>query len=381
MSKRFAVFLCATTMSAFGAPALAQTTTTDVPASVSDDTADAVFPRSSSRRDAGRRMRSAVPAALSVVGGDLIDQSYTVNTQVLTTLIPTLNYSSANPRNTAFTIRVSGVERRLRRQSAKMWLEPGVGFYVDQVYHARPATAAFDFADIEQVEELRGPQGTLFGKNTTAGALNITTRAPTFTPRASPNCHMVTINFVRPGAGRRANHRHHRLSDLSVSSRRERRARQCPHRPRRQHDRHAGGARAIAVQARRHDPDARHRRLHQLPGLLLRQCICAPHSFAAPPTASSVGRTVWPRSSAIDQCRATKYPRGTARLPISTSRRTAACGCGRSMPGPPVFTTDGRHFHRIGLGDYRLHTDFCRLVFRWKLRHRLDRRTAIITGA
>ncbi|MBB3349856.1 iron complex outermembrane receptor protein [Sphingomonas sp. BK069] len=121
-----------------------------------------------------------MPTSLSVVGGNLIDRSYTVNTQGLTTLIPSLNYSSANPRNTAFTIRGLG-SSVVAVSQANDGLEPGVGFYVDQVYHARPATAAFDFADIEQVEELRGPQGTLFGKNTTAGALNITSRAPSFT--------------------------------------------------------------------------------------------------------------------------------------------------------------------------------------------------------
>ena len=59
-----------------------------------------------------------------------------------------------------------------------------MGFYIDQVYHARPAVASFDLLDVERVEILRGPQGTLFGKNTTAGALNITTRAPTFDPEA-----------------------------------------------------------------------------------------------------------------------------------------------------------------------------------------------------
>ena len=121
----------------------------------------------------------AVPGSLSVVGGNLLDQSYTVNTQGLTALIPSLNYSSANPRNTAFTIRGLGSSVVAVSQSND-GLEPGVGFYVDQVCHARPATAAFDFADVEQVEELRGPQGTLFGKNTTAGAINITSRAPTF---------------------------------------------------------------------------------------------------------------------------------------------------------------------------------------------------------
>ncbi len=138
----------------------------------------------------------SVPAAISVVGGDLLDQSYTVNTQALTTLIPSLNYSSANPRNTAFTIRGLG-SSVVAVSQANDGLEPGVGFYVDQVYHARPATAAFDFADIDQVEELRGPQGTLFGKNTTAGALNITTRAPTFTREGFAEFSYGERNFVQ----------------------------------------------------------------------------------------------------------------------------------------------------------------------------------------
>ena len=196
MSKRFAVFLCATAMAAFSAPAIAQTAATEVPPSASDNAADAGLPEVivTARRRAEDAQR--VPAALSVVGGDLIDQSYTVNTQGLTTLIPTLNYSSANPRNTAFTIRGLG-SSVVAVSQANDGLEPGVGFYVDQVYHARPATAAFDFADIEQVEELRGPQGTLFGKNTTAGALNITTRAPTFTREGFAELSYGDYNFVQ----------------------------------------------------------------------------------------------------------------------------------------------------------------------------------------
>jgi iron complex outermembrane receptor protein len=125
-----------------------------------------------------------VPVAVSVVQGTELDRSYTVNTQGLTNLVPTLNYSSANPRNTSFTIRGLG-SSGVAVSQANDGLEPGVGFYVDQVYHARPATAAFDFTDIERIEVLRGPQGTLFGKNTTAGAISITSRAPTFTPEAS----------------------------------------------------------------------------------------------------------------------------------------------------------------------------------------------------
>ena len=120
-----------------------------------------------------------VPAALTVVDGDLIERSYTVNTGQLSLLVPALNYSSANPRNTAFTIRGLG-SSVVAVSQANDGLEPGVGFYVDQVYHARPATAAFDFVDIDRIEVLRGPQGTLFGKNTTAGAIHILTRAPSF---------------------------------------------------------------------------------------------------------------------------------------------------------------------------------------------------------
>jgi len=125
-----------------------------------------------------------VPAAMSVVNARWMEQSYTLNTRDLTTLVPTLNYSSANPRNTAFTIRGLG-SSVVAVSQANDGLEPGVGYYVDGVYHARPATAAFDFSDIARVEVLRGPQGTLFGKNTTAGAINIVSSAPSFTRSAN----------------------------------------------------------------------------------------------------------------------------------------------------------------------------------------------------
>jgi iron complex outermembrane receptor protein len=141
----------------------------------------------------------SVPASISVVRSDLLDQSYTVNTGQLSLLVPTLNYCSANPRNTAFTIRGLG-SSVVAVSQANDGLEPGVGFYVDQVYHARPATAAFDFADIDQIEVLRGPQGTLFGKNSTAGAINITTKLPTFSPEATEEVSYGSRNFLQAKA-------------------------------------------------------------------------------------------------------------------------------------------------------------------------------------
>lgn len=137
-----------------------------------------------------------VPASVAVIDGDLLDSSYTVNTQQLSQLVPSLYYNSANPRNTAYTIRGLG-SNTLSISAANDGIEPGVGFYVDQVYHGRPATAAFDFTDIERVEVLRGPQGTLFGKNTTAGAIHVISRAPSFEPEANGEVSVGDYDYVQ----------------------------------------------------------------------------------------------------------------------------------------------------------------------------------------
>jgi iron complex outermembrane recepter protein len=137
-----------------------------------------------------------VPVAISVVGSDLLESSNSVNTQQLTQLVPSLYYNSANPRNTAYTIRGLG-SSTLSISAANDGIEPGVGFYVDQVYHARPATAAFDFTDIERVEVLRGPQGTLFGKNTAAGAIHVISREPSFEPEAKGELSLGSHDLVQ----------------------------------------------------------------------------------------------------------------------------------------------------------------------------------------
>ena len=79
-------------------------------------------------------------------------------------------------------------------------LDSGVGLYVDGVYYARPASATLDFLDVDQVEVLRGPQGTLFGKNASAGAINVTTRKPSFTPGTEFELNYGNIGFVQAKA-------------------------------------------------------------------------------------------------------------------------------------------------------------------------------------
>ncbi|MES2626029.1 MAG: TonB-dependent receptor [Pseudomonadota bacterium] len=140
-----------------------------------------------------------LPAAVSVIDSDLLENSYTVNPQQLSLLVPSLYYNSANPRNTAYTIRGLG-SNTLSISAANDGMEPGVGFYVDQVYHGRPATAAFDFTDVERVEVLRGPQGTLFGKNTTAGAIHVISREPTFEPEGNAELSYGSYDFTQAKA-------------------------------------------------------------------------------------------------------------------------------------------------------------------------------------
>jgi iron complex outermembrane receptor protein len=117
-----------------------------------------------------------VPVAISVVSDQTIASTGAYNVNRLTQLQPSLQFYSQNPRNTSVNIRGIGAPLGLTNDG----IEQGVGIYVDQVYYNRVAAATLDFVDIEQIEILRGPQGTLYGKNTTAGAINITTRAPSF---------------------------------------------------------------------------------------------------------------------------------------------------------------------------------------------------------
>ena len=118
----------------------------------------------------------AVPLAISVIKADSIESTGNFNVVKLQQVAPTLQVYSSNPRNTSVNIRGLGVPFGLTSDG----FEQGVGIYVDDVYNSRVAAATFDFLDVQQVEVLRGPQGTLYGKNTTAGAINITTNQPTF---------------------------------------------------------------------------------------------------------------------------------------------------------------------------------------------------------
>ena len=119
-----------------------------------------------------------IPIPITAMIGAQVENSGTFNVSRLKEMIPTVQFYSSNQRNTALNIRGLGTTFGLTNDG----IDPGVGFYVDGVYYARSAATTLDFIDVESIEVLRGPQGTLYGKNTTAGAINITTRKPGFSP-------------------------------------------------------------------------------------------------------------------------------------------------------------------------------------------------------
>jgi len=173
------------------AVAIAQTAAADVTLSPSRLTESVVV---TARRV--EEVAQEVPIPLSVVDGKLAADTGAFNVNRLKELIPTVQFYSTNPRNSAINIRGLGAPFGLTNDG----LEPGVGLYIDGVFYSRPASATLDFLDVDRIEVLRGPQGTLFGKNTTAGAINVTTRKPGFTPSTDFELNFGDLGFVQAKA-------------------------------------------------------------------------------------------------------------------------------------------------------------------------------------
>lgn len=114
--------------------------------------------------------------ALSLVSADTIERSGVLALNQLQLLAPNLQLLSFNPRNTSANTRRLGLNVAL----ASDGFEQGVAVYIDNVYCGPIGQAQFDLMDLQQAEVRRGLQRTLFGKNTTAGTIKITSQKPSF---------------------------------------------------------------------------------------------------------------------------------------------------------------------------------------------------------
>jgi iron complex outermembrane receptor protein len=108
-----------------------------------------------------------VPIAVTAIGSKELERANIQNLADLTGKVPNLSIYAARGSNTTLTAFIRGVG-----QADPLWgVDPGVGVYIDDVYIARPQGAVLDVFDTQRVEVLRGPQGTLYGKNTIGGAI------------------------------------------------------------------------------------------------------------------------------------------------------------------------------------------------------------------
>ena len=115
-----------------------------------------------------------VPIAVTVLAPEVLEKQGVVNIQNLSIVAPSFAASQAQTASGTVVLRIRGVGTT----SNNIGFESAVGVFIDGAYQSRPGIALGEFVDVERVEVLRGPQGTLFGRNTSAGALNITNVRP-----------------------------------------------------------------------------------------------------------------------------------------------------------------------------------------------------------
>lgn len=118
----------------------------------------------------------SVPMAITVTRAEDLVMQGIANLSDLQKSVPNSAISAARGTSGTLTAYIRGIG-----QEDPLWgYESGIGLYIDDVYIARPQGALLDAIDIERIEVLRGPQGTLYGKNTLGGAIRYITRKPNF---------------------------------------------------------------------------------------------------------------------------------------------------------------------------------------------------------
>lgn len=120
-----------------------------------------------------------VPIPITVITGEQADRLRLDTIKDFTLKVPNLLVNAPNARQSSLAIRGLG------KNTANDGMEASVGLIVDDVFAGHVGLSWVNYVDVDRIELLRGPQGTLLGKNTTLGVLNITTKGPSFTPGAN----------------------------------------------------------------------------------------------------------------------------------------------------------------------------------------------------
>jgi iron complex outermembrane receptor protein len=170
-----------TALAALPAPALAQTAEAAQPQTAATDaqaTSDAVSNDAAASGDivvtARRREETllSVPIAITALTADRLDKIGAVDLTDIQTFSPNTTLKDARGTNSTLAAFIRGVGQ----QDPVPGFEAGIGIYLDDVYLNRPQAAVLDIYDVDRIEVLRGPQGTLYGRNTIGGAVKYVTK-------------------------------------------------------------------------------------------------------------------------------------------------------------------------------------------------------------
>jgi iron complex outermembrane recepter protein len=157
-----AVLAASAAIGAFAAPALAQDSG---PAA---DDGDAIIVTARRREE----NLIDVPIAITALSGDQLTAQGASDITALAEQVPNVTLEASRATNSTLTAFIRGVGQ----QDPVSGFEQGVGIYLDDVYLNRPQAAVLDIYDVQRIEVLRGPQGTLYGRNTVGGAVKYVTR-------------------------------------------------------------------------------------------------------------------------------------------------------------------------------------------------------------
>jgi len=137
-----------------------------------------------------------VPIAISAFTANALKERSVTSVASLSALSPNVNFDSGTPFSGSSAV-LSATIRGIGSDDFAFNIDPGVGIYLDGVYLARTVGANQDLPDVERVEVLKGPQGTLFGRNTIGGAISIVTHDPGKTFKGSFDATTGSYNLVK----------------------------------------------------------------------------------------------------------------------------------------------------------------------------------------
>jgi iron complex outermembrane recepter protein len=182
-------FLLSAALSVFSLPAFAQA----APQSADDANADAPIIVTATRRS---EVLTNVPLAVSAVSAETLSNSGANDIRALNQLAPSLLISGATSE-VSYSARMRGIGT----VGENPGIESSVAVFVDGVYRSRTGTGLTELGEIERIEVLRGPQGTLFGRNASAGLIHVITAGPKFDFGGHAEASYGNYNAIRLSGG------------------------------------------------------------------------------------------------------------------------------------------------------------------------------------